>query len=398
MTTGSRPLHALALPPTAAVAEINRIWDRGEAVLPLDPRAPGAALRRQIETLRPTHLVDADGRSRMPDGEPVEDGIAAVVTTSGTSGTPKGVELTEAGIEASARAVSAALGAGPADRWLLCVPSHAVAGLAIVARVRHTGASLVVHDRFDPAKVAAGDGATWASLVATMLARVLDTGAACATTPSVLLGGGPVPPGLLDRARAAGVHVTISYGMTETFGGCVLDRRPVEGVELRLAGDGEVLLRGPVLPRRYRGDAEATAAVLRGGWLHTGDLGELDAEGRLHVTGRKRELIITGGVNVQPGEVERVLSAHPGVDEVGVAGLPDPEWGERVVAWVVPADPADPPDLTTLRGFARDRLPAAKLPRQVVVVEALPRTGSGKLRRRLLPGLGTAGRTVGPEA
>lgn len=391
-------LVAVVLPRGAAVAAVNDLWDAGEAVLPLDPDAPAAVLRQAIDTLRPTHLIDGDGRRRLPDGQPVEDGVAAVVSTSGTSGAPKGVELTADGIAASSRAVSAALGAGAGDRWLLCVPVHVVAGLAIVARARHTGASLVVHDRFDPAKVAAGDGATLVSLVATMLTRVLDTAAVTAATPRVFLGGGPVPPGLAERAAAAGVQVATSYGMTETFGGCVIDRRPVAGVDLALAGDGEILLRGPMLLRRYRGDPAATAAALRGGWLHTGDLGRPDPDGRLHVTGRTRDLVISGGVNVVPGEVERVLAAHPGVADVGVSGLPDPEWGERVVAWVVPADAAAPPDVDALRGFARPRLPAAKLPRQVVIVEALPRTTSGKLRRHLLPGLGDAGQGVGTVA
>jgi acyl-CoA synthetase (AMP-forming)/AMP-acid ligase II len=140
-----------------------------------------------------------------------------------------------------------------------------------------------------------------------------------------------------------------------------------------------------MLFRGYRGEPERTAAALRGGWLHTGDLGRLEPDGRLVVLGRRDDLIVTGGVNVHPVEVEAVLAAHPAVAEVGVRGLPDPEWGQRVVAFAVPADPASPPTLAALRAFALERLPAAKAPRQLVLLAALPRGPSGKLLRRLLP-------------
>jgi acyl-CoA synthetase (AMP-forming)/AMP-acid ligase II len=144
-------------------------------------------------------------------------------------------------------------------------------------------------------------------------------------------------------------------------------------------------MRGPMLFRGYRGDPARTAAALREGWLHTGDLGRLEPDGRLVVLGRGDDLIVSGGVNVHPVEVEAVLAAHPAVAEVGVRGLPDPEWGQRVAAFAVPADPADPPTLAELRAFALERLPAAKAPRQLVLLPALPRGPSGKLLRRLLP-------------
>jgi acyl-CoA synthetase (AMP-forming)/AMP-acid ligase II len=154
----------------------------------------------------------------------------------------------------------------------------------------------------------------------------------------------------------------------------------------RGAEEGEVLVRGRMLFRGYRGDPARTAAALRGGWLHTGDLGRLEPDGRLVVLGRRDDLIVSGGVNVHPVEVEAVLAAHPAVAEVGVRGLPDPEWGQRVAAFAVPRDPAAPPTLAELRAFALQRLPAAKAPRELVLLPALPRGPSGKLQRRLLSG------------
>jgi O-succinylbenzoic acid--CoA ligase len=384
-----RPLLALLLPRAEAARAVEAAWRAGEAVLPLDPAAPAAELRRALAALRPTHLLDRDGRVRLPGGAPVEEGIAAVVATSGTSGTPKGVELTAAGIQASSRAVSAAIGAGPGDTWLACVPLHSVAGLAIVARALHAGLPLRVHERFDVAMVdrAARDGsATLVSLVPTMLARLLDAGAAVDRFRRILLGGGPVPPELLARAAARGAAVSTTYGLTETFGGVVHDGHPLPGVDLTITAEGEIAVRGPMVMRRYRDDPAATRAALRGGLLHTGDLGRIDADGRLRVTGRRDDLVITGGVNVHPAEVEAVLADHPAVAEVAVAGVPDPEWGQRLVAYVVPQNAACPPSLGELRAHALERLAAAKAPRGLVMMDELPRTPSGKILRRRLAG------------
>jgi O-succinylbenzoic acid--CoA ligase len=403
-------LLAVALPRPAAAEAVVRAWEAGEAVLPLDPDAPGPELASVLAAARPTHLLDADGRSRLRDGRPAAAGTAAVVASSGTGGRPKAVELDAAAIRAAAHAVSSALAAGPGDRWLCCLPLHGVAGLAIVARAWHGGLPLEVHERFDPHRVARAAGrATLVSLVPAMLPRLRAAGADLGRFRRVLLGGGPLP------AAAEGGLVR-TYGLTETFGGVVHDGHPLDGVQLRVArgggsggltpspppdggsgglpgsppvdrgGDGgEVLVRGPMLFRRYRGDPARTAAALREGWLHTGDLGRLEPDGRLVVLGRGDDLIVSGGVNVHPVEVEAVLAAHPAVAEVGVRGLPDPEWGQRVAAFAVPADPADPPTLAELRAFALERLPAAKAPRQLVLLPALPRGPSGKLLRRLLP-------------
>jgi O-succinylbenzoic acid--CoA ligase len=378
----SESVHLLAvvLPRPAAAEAIVRAWEAGEAVLPLDPDAPGPELARLLDVARPTHLLDATGRSRLPGGRPAGPGTAVVVATSGTGGLPKAVELDAAAIGAAARAVSAALEAGQGDRWLCCLPLHGVAGLAIVARAWHTGIPVEVHERFDPAGVAEVAGrATLVSLVPAMLPRLRAAGADLGRFRRVLLGGGPIP------AEVTGGTLVRTYGLTETFGGVVHDGHPLEGVEVRIDG-GEILLRGPMLFRGYRDDPARTAAALRGGWLHTGDLGLLDPASRLKVLGRLDDLIVTGGVNVHPVEVEETLAAHPAVAEVGVRGRPDPRWGQRVVAYVVPRDPAAPPTLAELRAFALERLAAAKAPRELVLVAALPRGPSGKLQRRLLPG------------
>jgi o-succinylbenzoate---CoA ligase len=386
--SSSVALVAIALPRPAAARAVVAAWEAGEAVLPLDPGAPAAELKGILAVARPTHLLDGDGRRRLPGGEAAEAGLAAVVATSGTSDAPKVVELGADAVRWSALATSAALGAGPGDRWLCCLPVHGVAGLAVVARAWHTGLPLEVHERFDLDAVRQAAGrATLVSLVPAMLRRLLAAGDEAARFRRVLLGGGPVPADLADGAAGRGVGLVRTYGLTETFGGMVHDGHPLDGAEVRIGGDpeGEVLVRGPMLFRRYRGDPGRTAAALSDGWLATGDLGRLGPGGRLTVLGRADDLVISGGVNVHPDEVEAVLATHPAVAEAAVAGRPDPEWGSRVTAFVVPRDPASPPTLAELRAFTRERLAAAKAPRELVLVPALPRSPSGKLLRRLLP-------------
>ena len=350
-------------PAPAAAEEIRAAWDAGDAVLVLDPRAPDSEVERIVGRMRPEAGVAPE--------------VAAVVATSGTSGTAKGVELTWDGLAASSAAISEALEVGAGDRWLACLPLHYVAGLAVLGRAWAAGIPVTVLDGFDVGAVVAAGEATLVSLVPTMLRRLRAAGADTTRFRRILLGGGPV--------RERGPNIVATYGLTETWGGVVHDGHPLAGVELRIGDQDEILVRAPMVMRGYRLAPEATAAAFAaGGWLRTGDAGALDAGGRLRVVDRLRDLIITGGVNVSPSEVEAVLARHPGVADVCVAGAADAEWGERVVAHVVPADPRQPPALEELRAFAAGELSAAKLPREVVITAAIPRSAGGKPLRRLL--------------
>jgi O-succinylbenzoic acid--CoA ligase len=293
-----------------------------------------------------------------------------------------------AGLRVSARAVSDALGAGPGDRWLCCLPVHHVAGLVILGRAWSTSVPCSVQRRFDAAavaSVASDGGATLVSLVPTMVRRLLDAGADLGRFRRVLVGGAALGPDLAERVRRAGASAVTTYGLTETWGGVVHDGHALDGVEIRLGHCDEILVRGPMVMAGYRLRPDETAEVLDGGgWLRTGDVGAVDEQGRLRVVDRRRDLVITGGVNVSPSQVEAVLAHHPDVADVCVGGCADTEWGERVVAYVVPRDRVVPPTLEALRAFARSSLAAADLPRELRLIAAIPRTPGGKPLRWLL--------------
>ena len=279
--------------------------------------------------------------------------------------------LTDEAVQASARATSARLAVDGDDTWLACLPLSHIGGLSVVTRALITGTPLVVHDGFDTDRViaAARAGATLVSLVPTALRRI-DAG----LFRVVVVGGSRMPPSLPENA-------VTTYGSTETGSGIVYDGRPLDGVEVRVDGDGEIHVRCPMLLRCYR---DGTTPV-SDGWLATGDLGEVGADGRLVVHGRRGDLIITGGENVWPAAVEDAVAGHPGVAEVAVAGVADPEWGERVVAWVVPRDAAAPPTIDSVRAHLAGLLPVFMAPKELRLVEALPTTSSGKVRRHDLP-------------
>ena len=303
-----------------------------------------------------------------------------MIHTSGTTGAPIPVELTLENLDASARASADALGIEPGDRWLCPLPLHHVGGLSVLVRSAVNATTAVLHERFEARRVKAtleAGEATLASLVPTMLARLRDAGLGRAPgLRAIALGGGPVPAGLLEWAAGAGIPVTPVYGMTETASQVVagIPGRPLAGVELAVTGEGEILVRGPMVARDALGSD---------GWLHTGDRGRLDADGLLHVEGRIKELIVTGGENVAPVEVEQVLLRHPQVVDAGVAGLPDPEWGEAIVAFVVLRETVAEEDL---RSWCRARLPGFKVPKRIEPVADLPRNASGKLLRDRLAG------------
>ncbi len=368
-------LVALDLPAGPGFVDaLCAVWDAGDAVLPVDPRLPPPAVDRLLDALRPSRLVTPEGSRARPGGVPTEPGDALVVATSGTTGEPKGVVHTHDSVEASARATSAALAVDPStDRWVACLPLAHIGGLSVVTRSLVTGTPCTVLPRFDPRTVEeqARTGATRVSLVATALGRTDTSG-----YRTVLLGGAAPPTGLP-------ANVVTTYGMTETGSGCVYDGRPLAGVEVRigdgrLGADGEILVRGPTLLRTYR---DGTDPRVGDGWLPTGDAGRLGDGGHLVVLGRMAEVIVTGAEKVWPTQVEEVVALHPGVAEVAVWKRPDPEWGERVVAWVVPADDVAVPGLEELRDLVGGRLAKWAAPRELVVVHALPRTPGGKVRR-----------------
>lgn len=359
----------------------RRSWDEGKAVLPLPP-GPAELRRAIVATLRPVAVVDADGSHPAPaPGPPASAGTAVVMLTSGTTGSARAAELSHRALEAAARAVHGGLDLTPGDRWLCVLPVHHVAGLMTLVRSLHAGCEPLFGSPDSLVRGAGGGAAV--SLVPTLLTRVLAAGADLARWKAILVGGGPVPRPLVAAARARGAHVVTSYGMTEMCGGFVLDGVPVEGARVRVAADGEVLAAGPMMLTEYRLDPATTASRVRSGWFHTGDMGSVDHTGRLQILGRRDDAVVTGGEKVAPAEVERVLAAHPGIEEAVVVGRPDEEWGEVVVAFVIP-DETRRPTAAEVRDFVASAAPRYWVPKEVHYVDALPRLPSGKPDRRAL--------------
>ena len=378
---------AVALPPGPAwLGLVREVWDAGAALLPVDHRLPVGETRALLHRARPTMLVSSEGWGRRADGVPAEADVALVVPTSGTGGEPKLVQFDRAAIDAAVAASALALDATPHDRWLCCLPLAHVGGLLVLLRGVLLGAPVIVHPGFETKAVAAVRDVAFTSVVPTMLVRLLDAGVDLSGFRAILVGGAHLPLDVRDRARASGAHLVETYGLTESCGGVVYEGLPLPGVQMRIDPEGGIELAGPMMMLGYRFDPESTArAFTPDGWLRPGDAGEIDLRGRLHVIGRADDLINSGGEKVWPQEVETVLRTHPKVADVLVRGRLDPEWGQRVVAWVVAADPADPPTLEELRAHATYRLPRHKAPREIVLVERLPRTAVGKPRTVGLP-------------
>ena len=388
---------AIALPPGLAFAQAlhsmpsvgRRRGARRPALLGGRTGAPHRAMRRSCST-RPwgRFPASAGGTSAGARIEHDLDATAVVIHTSGTTSSPRPVELTYGNFLWSALGSAVALGLDPQERWLCAMPLAHVGGLSILMRSAIYATTAVVHEGFDTERVLDAlleREITLVSLVATTLARLLDAG--LADPPALrgaLTGGGPVPRALVERARAAGVPVLSTYGLTEACSqvtttpaaadeeGRARGGRALFCTRVRLARDNEIMVHGPtVAPRELASD----------GWLHTGDLGALDDDGRLLVTGRKADTIVSGGENVAPAEVEAVLEAHPDVLEAAVLGRPDPQWGEAVTAIVLPR-PGVVIEVEALRSHCARVLAPYKVPRQVVLArEPLARTPSGKLRR-----------------
>jgi O-succinylbenzoic acid--CoA ligase len=383
-------LQLLEVPSGAAATEVlsalRAALDGGPAVMPYAAGVPA-----------PT-VPETDG--------PLPDGLALVVGTSGSTGSPKLAMLTRDALLASATATHERLG-GP-GQWLLPMPAHHIAGIQVLVRSIVAGTRPVATDLssgFTPSTfVDAATGLDWSvdsgrrytSVVPTQLVRLLadEQGTeALRRFDAVLVGGAASAPALLDRAREAGVRVTTTYGMSETAGGCVYDGVPLLCSRARAGADGRIQLGGDTLAVGYLGRPDLTGAAFTTDadgtrWFSTDDVGHLDAQGRWHVDGRVDDLVTTGGLKVAPRLVEEAIGARlPGVAECAVVGVPDPEWGEVVAAALVLADGSPAPALADVRDALRGALPGHALPRRVEVVEALPVRGPGKPDRTALRAL-----------
>ena len=335
---------------------------------------------------RQTHLLTTTLRA----GEEIDADVAVVVSTSGTTGHPKGAMLTAAALTASAQATHRRLGG--AGRWLLALPAYHIAGLQVLVRSVIAGsAPVAVSPRLDATELseaisAMGTGRRYASLVAAQLDRALaddSAGAALAELDAVLIGGGPMPSRIAERAAAVGISVLRTYGMSETAGGCVYDGVPLDGVRVRVDGDGRIALGGATLAKGYRNAAERNPFE-EPGWFATDDVGALAQSGVLRVLGRTDDAISTGGLTVFPQLVENALASHPRVADCAVFGLPDERLGQRVVAAIVAADGYPAPTLAELRTHVKAMLDATAAPRELHVIDELPRRGIGKVDRRKL--------------
>jgi o-succinylbenzoate---CoA ligase len=313
-----------------------------------------------------------------------------VISTSGSSGAPKQVLLGRAAALASAGASSARLGA--TGQWLLALPSSYVAGFNVVVRSLLAGHRPAVLGDRTPAEVVT-DGA-FVSVVPTQLHRWLDSPddrAALARCHTVLVGGGPVDASLRARAEEAGVRAVATYGSAETCGGCVYDGLPLDGVGLALAADGRIRIGGPTLFDGYLEDPAATRTALVDGWFVTSDAGRLDEDGRLRVLGRVDDMVVSGGVNVPAAAVAARLREHPAVSAAEVVGLPDAEWGNRVVAVLTLVEPVETLSLEAARDWVAAVHPRAWAPREVLVVPALPMLANGKVDRLAVRDLAVPG-------
>ncbi len=373
---------ALMLPPGIAFcAALHGCALLRAVAVPIDLRLARAERKARMEGVEAVVEGSLEGEAFEGTPDLHADDVATLMYTSGTTAVPKPVPLTHGNWLAAALGSAVALGLDRRERWLCPMPLAHVGGLSIVVRSAVYGTTAVLAEGFDAAAVAArlsdpDEKITLVSVVATMLERLLDAG--LREPPGLrwaLLGGGPIPSRLLARARRAGVPVAPTYGMTEACSQIATFGWPLPGTELRISGGGEVLVRGPTV---------SSSALSDDGWLHSGDLGALDDRGRLSLSGRRSELIVSGGENVGPLEVEEALRSHPAVVDAAVFGRPDPEWGEAVVAAIVVRDGLAPDELD-LRRHCAERLARFKVPKAFEVVERLPRTASGKLLRRELP-------------
>ncbi len=419
------------------VVILHALGQMGATVVPLNLRLTPAELSWQINDIKAELLVYAEGQHELANAIRTEiicpilvitelndkpkttfspqkyfelNTVHSIIYSSGTTGKPKGVLLTYGNHFWNAIASVLNLGHQHNDCWLAVLPLFHVGGMSILLRSVVYGIPTIVHESFDPTAVNRTideDGVTIISVVANILQRMLDERGDKPYPPTlrcVLAGGGPVPKPLLERCAALNIPVTQTYGMSETASqavtlapedamrklgsaGKVLYpselRVENEGQTVKVCEVGEILIRGPIVTPGYAGRPEETDRALQDGWLHTGDLGKLDVEGYLYIVDRRTDLIISGGENIYPAEVEAVLLAHPQIEEAGVIGLQDERWGQIVVAGVK----LRPNSYLTEKEIIEwcvTRLAKYKVPKQVKFLESLPRNAAGKLVRRQL--------------
>ena len=423
-STAGRPAARLALStsePLVAAAALVAALRSGRTLILLHPRLTAAergtlALRAAADllvtdeglgcddalshlVLSPAHLTagPVPPLRRAPSGEPL-----LLLFTSGTTGPPKGAMLSAEALAAAAAASSERLATGPDDRWLACMPLSHIGGISILVRALHDGFVVVAQSGFRAPAVAAAlhdERITRLSLVPTMLRDLLDAGAMPPSTlRTLLLGGAAAPPGLVREAVTGGWPVATTYGLTEAAAQVTTatpqeteadpqsSGHPLPGYRLRISepdadGIGQVEVAAPSLMVGYRGDDEATRAAVRDGWLRTGDLGSLLPDGQLCLVARRTDLIVSGGENIYPAEVEAaVRDAFPHLHDLCVVGLASERWGQEVALLLV-AGTEQPPALAALRSALTGRLAAFKMPRHLRQVAALPRTPAGKLDR-----------------
>ena len=376
------------------VTTIHALMKLGAVLHPLNPRLAPSELDRAIDQAAPALVIEESDHATMSEadlpllGEHDLDAPHCRILTSGTSGSPRPVALTYGNHLWSAVGSAFNLGVDPGDRWLCCLPLYHVAGLQIVMRSVIYGTGAVVQDGFDVDAVAESferDRVTLASLVTTQLVRLLEAGVDLSRPRAILVGGGPVTIDVLEEAIGRGASVVQTYGLTETASQVTTlapqdarrklgsAGRPLLTTHLRIT-DGEICVQGPVV---------APGCADEDGWLHTGDLGRIDDEGFLYVEDRLGDVIVSGGENVLPAEIEEVLLRHPDVADAAAVGRADAEWQEAVAAVVVLREGAAT-DAVALREHCAESLARYKVPKRFDFVDELPRTPSGKLLRRAL--------------
>ena len=376
------------------VVLVHALTKLGAVALPLSPQLSEVERRALLTAERPTVDLSDAGQLTQTEadlpllGEHDMDDLHCRILTSGSTGAPRTVGLTYGNHVWSAVGSAFNIGIQPQDRWLCCLPLSHISGLSIVMRSVIYGTTAIVHDGFDTDRVAAAiadQQISLVSLVPTMLVRLLEAGADLSGPRAILVGGGPVPPEPLEEALARGATVVQTYGLTEACSQVTTLAPPDARRKLGSAGrplltthlrinDGEILVQGPTVAPGCS-DAE--------GWLHTGDLGRIDEEGFLYVEDRIDDMIVSGGENVIPAEVEQVLMRHPEVVDAAVVGREDPEWQQAVTAVVV-LEPDSGATVDELRRHCAQSLASWKVPKRVELAAALPRTPSGKLLRQAL--------------